>query len=438
MSSKKNKNKTYGESVLYPLAQKDLKDDRVFEKMATEISQNDLQELKTSSMGTVRTKVITDAISGLNIETKLNDESNEDTSIHDIINKKEVEGKILSLSGIKILEDLLGTVPDALISKLENSFESIPSLNDINVMTTSEIEKVFGDDICNSVKNKIFSSDNYPDVIRRFFEQLYESYIYKVQFNDDIQALNKVTQLISSVDKVDTQVSSDIQGDTLQDSMKKIEEALSLVSNVKSDKHRAKYTIDDLECNMLEELRVDLLNALQLTKMYETAKMSGGKFKKDMKKINKIKQKVTTWISQIRSDEDTVYTFPIIEDFGIVDMSNVADNFIHFLVNVILTEKLASINIDVNELDDYDDIEKYYADKAKVSKAELAKMYEISTLFAYLLCRSYKIKDISTASDRRVLSYALDMVSKSNYRSYRPAVVKHMIDLYNIVISNKE
>jgi hypothetical protein len=420
-------NKKYGESTLYAGQTREEEKSPFQEDIQLNISEDERQELKDANQGLVKQKVVIDAVTGMTIGNLVRDEeSDEPKTVNSILNNREIKGKTISLAGLTILKELLGHPVDAeRLDILARCLHQIKNESEIEAMPVNAIKDIFGDEIINTLASRVPEQER-EGVIKRLLTQMHASYIYQVQFNDDLSTLNKCMDMLAVDD-----TSKGATGNSILDATSKLESMLGTLSDIekRSSIVQAKsFSIDDLDVRLLKELQVPLQKAASFETMLTAANVNAEKYSKDLKKKARITGKIESWIHELKTDADTLYPFPIDAPSDNVHDSYACDMLIRYLQQVKIMHTYGKVPEGYESVDDF--VEKTVAPK------EIAKIYDKSFAFTYVLSRAFKTNKIDTEDKRRELSYVLDMLAKAGHRGYIELISKTMDDVYDIIMKS--
>lgn len=448
--------KKYGSSVLdYVKDEPEFDNESVFteELMKSTDVDKEREFLKSEDNGPVSEVITTDSISGVKNSQVTND-SDDYNTISDIINERDIKGRTLSRSGIEMIKDLLKDDPTeeelAYISdKLETIRVDDPALFEYHPeeLDIEQSEDILGKRISDKIATITKDVKEYKSVMSRFCQQLYNTYQYVVRYNDDMRQLNKLAKKVDDFSKdmgdkeipdLDNASESALAENlyNLNDIQNTISDFMNSIKNLDSrnSKLRQDYTLDDYDIRTVESIKSCLDNAIGFTRVYNkiyNAHEILGRNINDQKEIN---SSIENWIKDIKNDPHTLYTFPV-NDYFTLEESR--ERIIEFFYNAILIYNELENSEDVIP-DDVTDLELYLKDSGKITDDDISVYVCQAELVLYLLSRTFKHKKIKTDSDRRILSYTLDMVSKLGVKEYREAFVKLADYAYDVIYMGDE
>lgn len=426
--------KIYGTSALeYVPTEESYDENTVFVDEPNNIEDLRSDLISDSSNKKVEEKISVDAISGIKSSSVY---EKDDSDITDMINERNIKGKTITRSGKEIIKDLIKEYPtDEESESISKYFESENFKN--NILLIDEIEHAFGEKITNKLKN-ITTSSEYERIYIRFVNQIYSTYNYVVQYNDDISQLNKLIKKIDDYsDKEKNSENQDVESAyaSLQNAQGMLTELLSSISNLDERNRRLRqdYTIDDIDIRTIESVKDCLDEAMSFSWIYKKLDNICERLPRDLKDIKKVNSTIENWISDIREDPDTLYTFPV-NDFLSLEESRI--KFIEYIANSIM------LHHNIQYLDkipqDENDVQNYIVSNGYDSNENIKKYNDQAVLFLYVLTKSFKYKKIIDDHSRRVLSYTLDIISKMGIEQHRNTIVNLIEHIYNKVYGGIE
>lgn len=414
--------KRYGESVLEYIKDNDvvadpeLEFDDLMSESEVEIEREKLKKGERNR----KDIVTTDAINGIRSSSK---ETYDPTTLEEVVNERDIKGKTLTQAAITLLEDLLKETPTD--EELEHISKYFDNLSDesksISDLTSEELEDCLGDRISDKIFNLV-GDKRYFTVLERFVEQLHASYKYEVEYNDDIRELVKISKILNKknnefkdIKNGTTTIDTDGYNELLEETGSDFVKILDRIKNLsdRDNRMRATYTVDDIEIELMENVKNSLETAISFNLIKEKHNNNKKKYKKDMKNLEEVNNDIENWISAIKNDPDTIYTLPI---NGYLSISESRKAFIKYLYDSYIMLKFG-----VQSLSDTDiiDIEKDYIENNICTKDELKDIKNTIIYFIYLLTKAFKYKKINTPDKRRILSYTLDILSKLGKNEYQ-------------------
>lgn len=420
--------KLYGSSILNVDERKITEDSSFFDDMKENYSESEIssmrKELKTTGTNKVHDKVFIDAISGIKSSKKVEGAGNE--PIADIIDSKEKSGKELSKVGLDLIKNILNTDPtDEEIEAITTYFSTLIAEDDIFTVDLIVLKTILGKRITNklieiSTKNEV----SEYETITKFMVELYKSYITVVQYNDDI---NELYNLVTSVSNIDLDDIDPNDTDSLMKQYKILSEATEKLKNLDDRNRRLKsdYKITDFDILVLDSVKECLNSALSFKYVYDKIdNVASKKFKRDIKNIDDLKQTIGNWINDLKSDTETLYTFPVNDYLTSIES---VDGMIEYIKGFIMLQDNSKAYSEFNEMPEdgeVKDVTEYFLSKGYVTKKKLEN-YELSAIvLLYFLSKTFKKKKIKTNDDRRVLSYTLDIISKASDISHASRLMK--------------
>lgn len=428
-------NKIYGQSVVGDINKNEINSFPEDDLPDSEIQdmRNDLKQSIDVSQN--RGITTTDAISGIK-NTSIDDDELE--KIDDIINEQDIRGKTITNSGIAMITDLLKDEPTKdELKHISEEFAKWLENEDTFDMQISYIESVLGERITNKIK-EISDPSDYKSVIRRFSMQLYNTYQKVVQYNDDMRQLSKLAKKVSDYNK-----SSENQYESMEEFEKfnnefknltevqnDITEFMNKVSKLDDRNKRLKqdYSIDDYDIRTVKSVKACLDKALSFDLPKLKVKIGYKKIRKDFRDEKTVNSSIENWISDIRNDPNTLFTFPV-NDFLSLKESRIQME--EFLYTAILAYNLPENIPDPGDLELGEAMLKYNI----ITKDEYNRYKVQSRLLLYVLSRTFKHKKLTTDDDRRVLSYTLDIISKLGVHDHRERVVNLVNYIYETIIN---
>ena len=363
--------------------------------------------------------VSTDPISGIKSAVKATEES---SKFSDIMNNRQIKGKKINISGINIIKQLINKEPDSdILNNMTDVFDRIDNVSDIKDMDIDDIEECLGDEISDTIKTKVDDENKYDAVIRRYIEQLYVTYVHEIQYNDDISTLSKAMSALKNVESSAANIDDNF--DSLMNMQNQLNNILSMIDDMNVDEYSKKdYSIDDIDIYLMGSVAKCLEEATSFSRLYSKVNTSKSKFVKDLKDRKSCIKNISNWIKDLMNDDDTLYSFPMEYE----SKDNIGEEFIEFIFKVILIQSMSNYHLE----NDITDIVEFYREKGYLDKATEKKLRNISYSFVYVLTKTFKLKNIKSEDDRRILSYTLDIISKSMMKSYRKTFVDMCNDLY--------
>lgn len=423
--------KVYGASVLDNIPNED-SDDAFNDIVDGTQIEADREELKSSDIGKVNATVTTDAINGIKTSTVNDDE--ELQTIEAILNEQDIRGRTITNSGKAMIKDLLKEDPtEDELKKLSNAFNNWVNNNynkdfiehDIDI---TEIEETLGNKISEKIKSiTVMDPDSYESVLRRFAFQLYNTYQKVVQYNDDMKQLSKLAKKVneysSSIkDSNDTDPSEINKAfDDITNMSNDISEFLSKMSALDDRNRRLKqsYSLDDYDIRTVEDVKKCLEDALSFIKPYSKIDCATVKLRKEYKDKKAVNRSIENWISDIRNDSTTLFTFPV-NDYLTIEESR--KQLISYVENSFYGDIIVKNNIVVP--DDTTDIAEFLTNKGMIGTADAAIIRTKAKVLLYVLSRTFKHKQLTSVNERRILSYTLEMLSKLGIEKYRTKILE--------------
>lgn len=418
-------NKIYGTSVLNIKPDNSESSTSAFdEELLTPKMIDKERELLKSENQKGNEIVKTDAITGIKSSSH-NDDSEEDfKKICDIINERDIKGKTLTNSGISMIKDLLKSDPtEDELSNISKYFETIESKSDIGF---SAAESALGERISNKIKD-ICNDNEYESVLIRFAEQLYNTYHYIVQYNDDMRDLTKLAKRVNDYssqmhDETKSEITDiDKEYDNLINIQSDIMSFMDRLKNLDDRNKRLKqdYTIDDYDIRTVESVKKCLDTAISFSKVYRKVENTKDKFKKDFKNDRYVDNSIEDWIQDIKNDSHTLFTLPV-NDYLTPKESRI--QITEFFYNALIADILYR-NFDEIPGDE-EDYENYLIKTGYLDSNKILEYKTKARLTLYVLSRAFKYKKLVEDDERRILSYTLDIISKLGVTKYRDEFIK--------------
>ena len=411
--------KIYGKSVLDYIPSNEDYDDTAFTEDLLSESEIDEERkfLKNNNNGAVSELIKTDAITGVKNSIAYGSDRDYERLI-DMLDNTDIRGKKITNSGKAMIKDLIKSDPtEEEISTMSKAFENIRTNN--IVPSISDIESILGDRISNKIK-QITNSTDYESVLKRFFDQLYNTYSGIVEYNDDVRDL---TKLIKKVDDLSSDSDNDQNFKNLIDIQDSISKFMNNIKHLDDRNSRLKqdYSLDDYDIRMIDSAAKCLDSALSFELIYQKIDNSKNKFKKDIKNIDYVNNTIDNWIQDIREDPDTLYTLPV-NDY--LPLNESRESLVNYLYMSLLLDIAYNSSYFKGIPVDENDLEKWLIND-KILNDEIIRNYKLrARLTLFVISRTFKYKKLSSEDNRRILSYTLDMISKLNVSEYREKFVK--------------
>lgn len=180
-----------------------------------------------------------------------------------------------------------------------------------------------------------------------------------------------------------------------------------------------------------------LTKSLNFTNVYDKLENTLPIIKKNINKIDDINNSIEKWIDSIRTDPETLYTFPVNDHLSLKESREEIENYFY---NIYLGNYMSTV---VQPLSSYIDdngnpidAEKYLIDTMQGDNKLFKSFHEKAKIVLYLISRTFKIKKLDDINNRRILSYTLDIISKLDNKEYRDRFIKLSNDIYNKIYNN--
>lgn len=431
-------NKKYGTSVLdyIPDNAKETEESDVFRKDEYDEAEIEKQrsELKEDYDGSkIKETISKDALSGIITSTPegINEADYSETykEINADLDKKNIQGKTLSVYGISLLTSLLGEAPSEEETKLlatkfdeykdQVKTEEINKAN-FSILDTDTINSFFSERILNQLNAMCETEERYREIANRFLEQLFITYQNTISYRDDIKELN---ELANSIDKSGI-LSNNFNPENIDEKSidyinEKIAKYMELMKNLdeRNTKLRQDYKITDIETLVLEEAKASLDDAINYISIKNKVSGTAKKFRIDLKNKKNTDRSIENWIHDIKHDPKILFTFPC-NDF--LSDSESREELVKFFYNAYLVDivynKGIDIPVDVS-------IEDYLVDNNISTIKELDILKEKAYAMLYMISRTFKYNRVE-GNVIRTLSYTLDIISKLGIKSHRDAFIE--------------
>lgn len=414
--------KKYGSSVLdyIPTNTDDVEDDNsafVEDIMTDKEIEDARNELKQNKTDIVSEKTSTDAITGIKSSKETDDE--EFDKLSDILNERDIRGKTITNSGRAMIKDLIKADPTE--DELKNIAQFFEKHYDTNTDEyKKECESALGERITSKIKEITKSENEYYNVMIRFADQIKKTYQHIVQYNDDMKQLSLLAKKVNDYKTEDESVNDVVDLDkdfkNLTEIQKDITTFMEGVQKLDPRNRRLKneYTIDDYDIRTVESVKDALDTALSFKLIYDKVSAMGKQYAKSFKDKKYVYNTIENWIGDIKSDSETLFTFPV-NDFLSLEESR--KQMIEFFYNTILlsnkVDDIGTIPSDVS------DLTQYLLDNNKITNKEVSVYREQAEMTLFILTRVFKYKKLTSEKDRRILSYTLDLISKLGIEDHR-------------------
>lgn len=395
-------------------------------------SKKDIEDMRSELMetnsGKVQDKVYVDSISGIKSSEKIDSSSDE---IHDIIDSKEKSDKMLTKAGIELLKDILGSEPtDEEVNGITSYFDKLISVDDIFTVDISVLETILGARISNKL-NTISEKNGVSKykAVTSLLSQLYKSYSTVVQFNDDIDELYNLVNSISNMDFNNMNMDDP---NSIVEQYKVINNATEQLKKLddRNKKLKNDYKVTDFDILILEDVKDCLNEAISFKRVYDKIdSVPPKKFKKDIKNISELKQSIGNWISDLKNDPDTLFTFPV-NDF-LTPIQSV-DGMVDYIKGFIMIQDKHEYydNLKSSEDNPITDLVQHFIDNGIIDNEDLENYERSAIILLYFLSKTFKMKKIKDNNDRRVLSYTLDIISKLSNTTYA-SILMQLVNYYS-------
>lgn len=434
-----NPNKVYGSSVLEQIPTP-VEDEAFNDQETTKFTEEEIaemrQELKAGDEGVVKEKITTDALSGVTASSKVSEEYAELDKIDASVEAHNIRGKTLPEHTIERIKTMVGvdiTTDDS--RRIAQYFESFgvnadgePALVDVTFQNcnSEDIREALGTSIMDVITKLADNDDEADRIAKRLMEQIYASYHAAVEYNDDMRELSMITRRVKemadkgidpnvrSIDNVSDEAVENQLKD-LNQTQKWIERYLEIRSKLDSRNKKLKqdYTIDDIDTKTIEEVKVALDDALEMKTLLEGC--LSPKFVADFKNHKECDRIIKNWITDIKNDPDTLYTFPT-NDYYTIEKTKT--DVLDYLYGALLAQQYIDHPIPEDAM--ADDPGQYYIKSGVATKKDILVIKEKAYLILFTIAKTFKYKKLRlNIYMRRVLSYTLDMMSKMNNPVYR-------------------
>lgn len=444
---------SYGSSIYTETDVKDLFPKTQLSDEDIEKSRNELKEDKEESR--VKEKIVRDANSDAIIHAPM-DKEDEPENVSEIVNKRDIKGKTLSNSGISLIQNLLkNDLNDDEYIHIKEFFESISinhnneSLSFLESIPLESVENGLGKRITNEISkivnkseyrfsNNETKSEEYSRVIRNFLEQLYSSYNYIVEYNDDISELAQLSSLIAEDDK--NHKLDDMQN--IKESSEKISAFLEKLSSLdeRDKKMKPKYNISDTDIYTVSNIKECLDTALSFKLIYDKVDVTAQRTARIMRNKNEIFKTIDEWIIDIKNDSTTLYTFPVSSMLSIEESrSKILEIFYSIYIFELYEIDMSKIYNEDDESNNMS-LDEYLIDNKIASKNDIYNIKTRAVLMLYYMATTFKVKKLNSSdeynSNRRILSYTLNIISKLDNKIYKDNFIKISDYIYNAITNN--
>lgn len=433
--------KIYGSSVI------DINDNENTLNPFNDIHKAEYEYIDDYDKNIKNTKVVEintiDPTTGIRSSVQENAVNNADISDDDIeyVEKLNIKNKSLSRTGKELIKNLINRYPtDEEMKILMDYFSEKDDIESIKSESVEKIENVLPIEVIDKIKS-VTNDNNYKSVLYRFISRIYETYAATVEYADDMAELLRLSRSIKEQSKSDDINEEKESSDNLSNISDQIDNFVSYYKNMNLDERNKKlkqnYSIDDVDILVIDSIAECLSNALAFKSVYDKLENTLPIIKKNINKISDINDSIEKWIDSIRTDPETLYTFPVNDHLPLKESREEMENYFY---NTYLGNYISTI---VQPLDSYldedgnpIDVEKYLIDTNQGDTKLFELFHKKAKIVLYLISRTFKIKKLVDVNNRRILSYTLDIISKLDNKDYRDRFIKLSNDIYNKIYNN--
>lgn len=422
--------KEYGQSIML----NDNYEEESFPDIVEEVDYDAIEELKKNNPGRVKAIKTLDPITGIKASGLIADVAQ---TAQELLDETDREKRELSELAVSDLNVIFGNkIPDGYIESLElklEKFSHIDYLKD-HITEYNNVVELLGQELVDSVNKKIrISSISSHEALSRVAIKLFESFACKDAIYNDMEDFNKLSNKLSKSD----------ESDDLNVMLKQMSSLLGAVSNLEESMARRElpvYSGDDVDVMLIDEIRETYTDAMSFKKIYKLLedKSLCKKFKLDLTKKYKIAyNRIESWTADLANDSKVVYTFPTSAKsiYDKVANEKLTAEFIEYMANALIRAKLNNVLVNTEKANELGLID-FYLSVGAITKKEIEEFRFKAVLFAYVLSRVFKYKNVESSYDRRILSYTLDFVSKALDQRYRTDFYILVDSVYNSIMNS--
>lgn len=381
-----------------------------------------------------------DPATGIRSSIQEDTKNNIDIEDDDIkyVENLNIKNKTLSRTGKELIKNIINRYPtDDEMKVLMDYFSLKEKVDDIKSDDIENIEHVLPSEVVDKIKS-VTNENNYKTVLHRFISRIYETYTASVEYADDMAELLRLSRSIKTDDDDDDLNKS---SDDLSKISNQMDKFVSYYKNMNLDERNKKlkqnYSIDDADILVVDSIAECLTKSLNFTNVYDKLENTLPIIKKNINKVDDINNSIEKWIDSIRTDPETLYTFPVNDHLSLKESREEIENYFY---NIYLGNYMSTVVQPLSSYIDDDgnpiDAEKYLIDTMQGDNKLFKSFHEKAKIVLYLISRTFKIKKLDDINNRRVLSYTLDIISKLDNKEYRGRFIKLSNDIYNKIYNN--